>query len=128
MNLARNTIALEKLPRLTRGASALCAAAFLLFLIYSAPHRVHHVFEQIEAASHEDAHDHHGGSKRQNSSPNHSDCAFQASANRCTIGLTALVHLSTPTWLVQRLFAFQEKSDFKQLLAAAFPIRAPPRS
>ena len=102
------------------------AASFLFFLLYSAPHRVHHFFEQIEATNHEGAHDHHGESKRQNTSSNGSDCVFQASTNRCAIGLTAQTPQPTLTLLVQSFVDFLEETHPHQFLGAAFQIRAPP--
>jgi hypothetical protein len=109
-----------------RGAYVLFVVSFLFFLLYSAPHRVHHVFEQIEAANHQSDHDHHGESKRQNSSSNASDCVFQASANRCAIGPTETIQPLTLTRLVQHLFISKETPQLHQLLSAAFQIRAPP--
>jgi hypothetical protein len=110
-----------------RVACALCAAALLFFLVYSAPHRVHHIFEQAEMASHRSEHDHHGRSERNETSSNNSDCAFQTTATRCAIGLSALVHPLTPTQVVETLVVFQEKTHSQQLLSSAFPIRARPR-
>jgi len=102
------------------------AASFLFFLLYSAPHRVHHLFEQIEAANRQGAHDRHGESKRQNTSSNGSDCVFQASANRCAIGLTTQTPQLTLTLLIQSTVDFREKIHPHQFLGAAFQIRAPP--
>jgi hypothetical protein len=110
-----------------RGAYALCAASFLFFLLYSAPHRVHHFFEQFKAANH-DAHDHHSQSERRDPPSNDSNCVFQVSANSCALGLTALIQPLTLTQFVQRLFISQETTHLPQFLFAAFQIRAPPKA
>src|SRR5262245_16034443 len=119
---------IHRLSRATRAAYAFCAASFLFFLVYSAPHRVHHIFEQLEATSQQSGHDHHDGSNPNKTSSNNSDCAFQTTASRCAVGLTAWVHLLTPTPVVEPLFSSQEKTHPQQLLSAAFLIRAPPRA
>jgi hypothetical protein len=121
-------IAGHSCSRRIRAACALSAAAFLFFLLSSTPHRVHHVFQQIEAANHRGAHDHHGDSKRQNSSSNETDCVFQVSANRCAIGLAPLIQPLALTRFVQRLFISQDKTNPRQFLSAAFQIRAPPKA
>jgi hypothetical protein len=87
---------------------------------------VHHFFEQFEAANH-DAHDHHSKPERRDSPSNDSNCVFQASANRCSIGLTALIQPPTLTQFVQRLFLSQENTRPHQFRTAAFQIRAPPK-
>ena len=115
-----------RFSRIMRGAYALCATSFLFFLLYSAPHRVHHVFEQIEAANHRAAHGHHDESKPRNNSANESDCVFQAAANRCAIGPMAQIQPLTVIQFVQHLFVSKETPHLRQFLSAAFPIRAPP--
>jgi hypothetical protein len=73
-------------------ARAAVAAAFLFFVLYTAPHRVHHFFEQGSIAPIEDddyarasdrtgtrRHDH----ERKSPQPQRSDCAAQM-AGQCT--------------------------------------------
>jgi hypothetical protein len=111
-----------------RSAYALCATSFLFFLIYTAPHRVHHVFDQFEAADRHGARDHHGKSERRDPSSSDSNCVFQVSANRCAVGLTPLIQPLALTRFVQRLFVSQDKTNPRQFLSAAFQIRAPPKA
>jgi hypothetical protein len=114
--------------RIIRSAYALCAASFLFFLIYTAPHRVHHIFDQFEAADRHGARDHHSKSERRDPSSSDSNCVFQVSANRCAVGPTPLIQPLTLAQFVQRLLVFQEKTRPRQFLSAAFPIRAPPKA
>ena len=118
----------HKLSRLSRGAYALLAASFLFFILYSAPHRVHHFFDQAQAASQRDAGDRHGNTDRQNKSPADSDCVFQSSANRCAFGVTAQFQPLTLTLLVHDLLIFHDTTRPQQFLTAAFHIRAPPKA
>jgi hypothetical protein len=63
---------------LTRSASAFWAASFLFFLLYSAPHRVHHFFEQFpQAAHHHDSDHEHPNNGGGHGSPNAPKCVFQ---------------------------------------------------
>jgi hypothetical protein len=73
------------------------AGAFLFFVLYSAPHRVHHLFENLPSSqagdhetapvaaaseSHEHGHDHHSGSESSDPgrSSAKSDCVAQSVA------------------------------------------------
>ena len=118
----------HKLSRLSRGAYALLAASFLFFILYSAPHRVHHFFDQAQEVSQHDTGDRHGNTDHQNKSPTDSDCVFQASANRCAFGVTAQFQPLTLTQLVQDLLIFHDTTRPPQFLTAAFHIRAPPKA
>jgi hypothetical protein len=103
----------------------LWAVFFLFFLVYSAPHRVHHFFEQIQPSAHEDAHD-HSDSNRPKTPPNEPTCVFQASVNRCAIGPTAQIELLALTHVIENISVSQENTDQYEFLTAAFQIRAPP--
>ena len=117
------------LARENRGQARFAvAAAFLFFVLYSAPHRVHHFFEQGQTASHDDADGHHGPSNGQNRLPNDSDCVFQASASRCSVGLTAEIQLPTLTLVAQGNFLLPNSSRQQQFLPGVFQIRAPPKN
>jgi hypothetical protein len=108
-----------------RCASAFWAASFLLFLVYSAPHRVHHFFEQIQPSAHEDGHN-HSDSNRPKTPLNEPTCVFQASVNRCAIGPTAQIELLALTHVIENISVSQENTDQHEFLTAAFQIRAPP--
>jgi predicted DNA repair protein MutK len=114
------------MSRFSRGARALLATSFLFFLAYSAPHRVHHFFDQVQSAGQHDSTDHHNPTDHQNQSPKGSDCVFQISAARCVFGLAAKLHALALAPLVQAFVAFPEFDRQQQFLAAAFLIRAPP--
>ena len=109
-----------------RGAYALCAASFLFFLLYSAPHRVHHLLDRVDPVSQVDSGDHHGKTDQQNQLPDNSDCVFQASVNRCAFGVTAQFQLQPEALLFESLLVFHDIIRPQQHLAAAFQIRAPP--
>jgi hypothetical protein len=114
--------------RIIRGLYIFWAASFLFFLFYSAPHRVHHFFDQVQPASRAASGDHHDKTDQQNKAPNASDCVFQASANRCAVGLTAQTQPPAKTRLVQVIFVFHDATNQHQFLASAFHIRAPPKA
>jgi hypothetical protein len=105
-----------------RRGAALWAAAFLFFLLYSSPHRVHHFFEQVQPQSHEHSHDH------RDASSNDSDCVFQSAASRCSVGLTAQIEPLTLTLIVHSPVFFHESSSQDQFLTGSFQIRAPPQA
>jgi len=110
-----------------RSAYALGATALLFFIVYTAPHRVHHFFDQVQSASHEDSGDHHKN-EQPNKSRAESDCVFQVSANRCALSTTAQVQPLPLTRLVQDLFVFYDNNRPQQYHTATFQIRAPPIS
>ena len=116
----------RRLSLITRSVSVFCAASFLFFLLYSAPHRVHHFFDQVQPA------DHHSDNRRDK--PDHhqkragdSDCVFQASASHCAIGLTAQIAPFTLAPFVQNLVSCPESPSRDLFLSGSFQIRAPPQ-
>jgi hypothetical protein len=109
-------------------AAVLYAAAFLFFLVYTTPHRVHHLFEQVSPADQQHADDHHKHSGHQNKSANESDCVFQTSVNRCAFGLTPLFQPLTLAHLIQDVVDFPDTNRPQQFLSAPFQIRAPPKA
>jgi hypothetical protein len=114
---------------ITRCTSAFWAASFLFFLLYSAPHRVHHFFERTAPHSHDQSHnDHHQPNHHDNSAPNGSDCVFQVSASRCTIGLAAQIQPLVLMLFAQRSLVFPKSTSPEQSLAGSFQIRAPPQA
>lgn len=108
-------------------AAALWAASFVFFLVYSAPHRVHHFFEQAPAASHNHAHDDHDQQKHDQKTPNSSDCVFQVSASRCAANLTEPVGMPAPIESLETFAAFIANSSPQSSVNTPFQIRAPPR-
>jgi hypothetical protein len=118
----------QQKPRIVRGLYTLWAGSFLFFLFYSAPHRVHHFFDQVRPASHAVSGDHHDETDQRDKVPSASDCVFQAAANRCAFGLTAHSLALTQTLFVQELIAFHESIGQQQFLTSAFQIRAPPKA
>jgi len=109
-----------------RCGSAFWAAAFLFFLLYSAPHQVHHVFEQPPQAHHHGAnHDHSTGDRHDRSSTD-SNCVFQISASRCYLGLVANFLPAVLPMLIGLFTDIHPSDSGSTYLAAAFHIRAPP--
>lgn len=121
MNALRN-----KTCSLIRGLSALCAASFLFFLFYTAPHRVHHFFEQARPLSHASADDHHGNSDKPNQAPDAADCVFQASANRSADALSAEFQPLATIWCHQSVVVPLDHQYPHQFISAPFHSRAPP--
>jgi hypothetical protein len=89
---------------------------------------VHHLFDQVQPASHATSGDHHDKTDQENKAPNASDCVFQVSANRCTLGVTVQSQPLAQNLLVQELIAFHESISQQQFLTSAFQIRAPPKA
>lgn len=112
--------------RISKFAASLWAASFLFFLLYSAPHQVHHVFEQSPQAHHHDGDHHHPTSNRHHRSSTDSHCVFQISASRCHLGLTANVVPSVLPILIGLLTDFHSTGGASTNLIATFHIRAPP--
>jgi hypothetical protein len=110
----------------SRCAAGFWAASLLFFILYSAPHSVHHFFEQHSAATHDDSANHHG-TDQPNKSTNNSDCVFQISASRCTFGLTAQPQSFSPIDLVQALIIYGSPRRSPRFFSSPFPIRAPPQ-
>jgi hypothetical protein len=111
---------------LQRAAAALWSASFLFFLIYSAPHQVHHFFEQSAKAHHHDANHEHSSSNRDSHSSADSNCVFQVSASRCHLGLAWQLTLASLPILVRSVTIFHAIDNDTTFLPDAFQIRAPP--
>jgi hypothetical protein len=86
-----------------RNFRSICAVGivslFVLFLTASAPHRVHHFFEQPQfPVVHEHAHDaaeaaHSHGPDHDSSKPQHSDCAIQSLAQNSHVSSVQLIEV-----------------------------------
>ena len=111
---------------LSRGLCALCAATFLFFLLYTAPHRVHHFFDRAEPVSHANTDDHHDNSDQPNQASNDADCVFQTSANRCAAGLGTGVQSLITVWRHESFVVPLDHKQPHQYLSAPFQSRAPP--
>ena len=89
-----------------RNCRSICAVGiislFVLFLTASAPHRVHHIFEQPPpvAQKHFHGHDHEANDKdhsrghdHDSPKPQHSDCALQSVAQNTHISYAQLIEV-----------------------------------
>ncbi|GEM_PF-1932115 len=109
-----------------RSAAAFCAACFLFFLISSAPHRVHHFFEQVGAGG-EQAGDHdHAPADQHKRRSNDSNCVFQISASRCHLGLAWQTSAEPPPLRIAALDFSGDLGRAGDFRPAVFHIRAPP--
>jgi hypothetical protein len=117
----------RKATRLRRCAHAILATSFLFFLVYSTPHRVHHIFDRAQAVDEHDSAGHHGPTDHQDKSSSDSDCVFQITANRCAFDVSAKFQIQTLTPLVHGFIAARKFDRQQQFLATTFQIRAPPR-
>ena len=116
----------NRYPKGKSYAAAVCAAAFVSFLVYSAPHRVHHFFDQATPASHSHSDGHHNKSNQHENPTKDPDCAFQVSAKRCVFGQTEATPSLMPPRIVHDLFVPRGNDDQQESLARTFHIRAPP--
>jgi hypothetical protein len=113
--------------RISKYAAVLWAVSFVFFLVYSAPHRVHHFFEQVPSPSQHHSPDDQNKSKHDHKTPNASDCVFQASANRCAANLTTQIDTPTLTESLEILAVFAPSRSPQSSLSARFQIRSPPQ-
>jgi hypothetical protein len=116
----------RSLSTIARSLSALYAASFLFFLLYSAPHRVHHFFDQVQPASHANSSHHHDENDRRDSAPNAADCVFQAAANRCADGLGAEFEPLATVWHRRAVVVPLDHQYPHPFVSASFQSRAPP--
>jgi hypothetical protein len=107
-------------------AAAVCATAFLFFLVYAAPHRVHHFFDQVRSAAQDHSDRHHGTADHHDKTSKEPSCAFQVSANRCVLGTTGHIQLLTLALIADDIFVSQDSAGQQQSLTDVFQIRAPP--
>jgi hypothetical protein len=114
------------ISRAGKYAAALWAAAFLFFLLYSAPHQVHHVFERLPQPHHHDADHDHSKSDPQGGPSADSNCVFQVAASRCHLGLAWHVAPVLLPSLTGIPIAFHSTNRSSTNHAVAFQIRAPP--
>jgi len=113
-------------PLITRCVSALWAASFLIFLVYSAPHQVHHSFEQLPKAHHHNGDHEHPKHGTDRGSSAETKCVFQLSASRCHVGLAWQV-ASVSLWLLAGPLPLLDLIDsYSTHPSATVQIRAPP--
>jgi hypothetical protein len=101
------------------------SALFLFFLIYSAPHQVHHVFDQVRQSDRY-SEDHHSNTDRRGPAKQDSTCVFQSVASRCHASATAVAQPTAVSVLVQNLAGFSEAAGHQRFIPGTFQIRAPP--
>jgi len=114
--------------KLTRAAYFLYTGAFLFTLVYSAPHRVHHLYDSYQQAQHGSDADPHRSPKPHNPVANNSHCVFQAAANSCQLLLAALVQYFSPSVILADLTVPVDSATRQGLLPRPFQIRAPPQA
>jgi hypothetical protein len=113
--------------KLTRAACFFYSGVFLFFLLYSAPHRVHHSFDSYQQAHQgADADDHRSRVPRTPIASD-SNCVFQAAANICQLAPTALVQFFPPSVILADLTVPVDSAIRQRFLPHAFQIRAPPK-
>jgi len=113
--------------KLKRAADLLYSGAFLFFLLYSAPHRVHHFFDSYQQASHSRDADDHRSHDRSNPVANNSNCVFQAAANSCQLLLAAPVQFFSPSVILANLAVSADSAIRQRFLFSPFQVRAPPK-
>jgi hypothetical protein len=104
------------------------ASLFLLFLVLSQPHRVHHFFEaqgHAPEAIEFDSENHDHGEEE--NKPAQAECVFQSVAQNCHLGQAALVQLSSAELMI-RTFHAQPAPWINPFAHFAFLRRAPPQS
>jgi len=110
---------------LTRALSALCTVSLLFFLFYTAPHRVHHLLEDVIPIGHASADDQHKESD-QPKVPLGIDCVFQAAANHCGDGLGSAGQSLLTIWHQRSSVLGLEHRYSHPDTVAPFQSRAPP--
>jgi hypothetical protein len=113
--------------KLARAACFLYSGAFLFTLVYSTPHRVHHLYDSYKQAHHGSDADRHRNPKPHNPIANDSNCVFQAAANGCQLLLAALVQYSSPSAEVANLTVSVDSAIRQRFLFSPFQVRAPPQ-
>ena len=126
------------ISKLRRGLCLSLTAAFWFFIAASAPHRVHHFFEQFNASAEDhsagaqtlelaDAEQHHHSSHPDRQPPQRNDCVVLAAAQSTHASVVPTFSLS----VAERVF---EHRDEQHVVTASFfnpaPFsqRAPPRA
>ena len=113
--------------KINKYSVVLWALSFVFFLVYSAPHRVHHFFEQIPSSSQNHSSDDQNHSKHDKKTPNGSDCVFQISANRCAANVATQVDAPALTESPEILIVLASSRAVQSSLSAPFQIRSPPQ-
>jgi hypothetical protein len=122
MNRSGQTAFLE----IRRSPYFICASVFLFFLLYSAPHRVHHFFDQFPQTHDHGDHNHSQDTHRDNRSDSGTNCVFQASASRCQLSLAASIGPVLPPILRAEVFIPRIARAALSVFVKTFQIRAPP--
>lgn len=112
-----------------RWLSFLTALFVVAFIVDSAPHRVHHLFENVQFNhNHEDTDSRHSDSHPTKSASSQPDCVFQSVAGHCHLSSTPPVHLASFQASSEDItFSFPDRIPYL-VLVSSFQIRAPPYS
>src|SRR5687767_670964 len=91
----------KQFASIRRSLCSSAALSFLLFLVFSAPHRVHHVYDQLPSpaahpVSHAEAHDHsnHNDRSLPDQPAKANDCIVLAVAQSAHISLASSVDIA----------------------------------
>jgi hypothetical protein len=106
----------------------LCSGVFLFFLLFSAPHRVHHFFDSYQQAHHGADADDHRRHAPHTPIGNDSNCVFQAAANGCQLLPTALIQVFSPSVILADLTVAANSAIRQRFFPRVFQIRAPPKA
>jgi hypothetical protein len=119
-----------KKPPKTTAAFRRCIALtlsslFLLFLSFSQPHRVHHLFEGHDH-SHNEVDSESDNHRHDQTKPARADCVVQSVAQNCHLGQADLVKLP---FVKSHLESFQPQAGLRVDSFTSFPFlqRAPPK-
>jgi hypothetical protein len=114
--------------KLKRLAYLAISVLFLLFLIYSTPHQVHHFFDQHKALHHDSMVDPDRSGDHHKPDSQDTTCVFQTVAKSCHANLTAAIHTFSVPLFTEKFFFSSKARKSSSFLPDAFQIRAPPKS
>ena len=114
--------------RFPRFAYLATSALFLVFLIYSAPHQVHHFFDQHKASQHGLTVDQYPQGEHHQSNSQDTSCVFQTVAKSCHANLTSPIHAFSVPLFTKKLSSPFKARISSPFLPGAFQIRAPPKA
>ena len=103
------------------------SALFLFFLIYSTPHRVHHLFDDHKAHGVPTVEPSPEGESHNAKSPDAS-CVFHLASKSCHVSLASAIDIAALPIFIKNLFSPSNTRFVSHLLPRAFQIRAPPKA
>ena len=116
----------QTFSRLRRASYLAVGGLFLFFLVYSTPHRVHHLFDGYQSADHQNDGDRHSRPDRRQPINGDSTCIFQSVVSRCHAYFTLLAQFSALPVLTNEFTELHQSSGYHRFFPNAFQIRAPP--